>query len=226
MKTKYDPKWSGIDAGREGLWREPIWTRVLEIIAAHELEKVYDEDSSIYPALEGAFPNETWRSHTREGHFRPLFRDYPNPWTRTGIVSLKNQEFKVTNLGRLLLSAKITKQEIFLSMFTKHRSDGERPFQILSNAFLQAPRPLSTKEIYWHIMRNWRPGLDDLTEVLRHPLTPDSDDIPGTPKRRLRNILALLRAVDAIKSHLRNGETWWAKNDSGMLNKIAQAKGN
>jgi hypothetical protein len=224
MEIKYHENWSGIDSGREGLWREPTWSGVLTIIAAHECEEVYNHEAHIYAALEKSFPKEKWRSYTREGQFRPLFRDYPSPWTRTGVVSLGGQKFNVTALGQDALKGRISKQQLLLSMFGKHTSAGERPFAILAQALLAAPRPLSTNEMYWYVMKNWRPGKDKLLEIIKKPLPRETEKTPVTPIRRLRNILTLLRAAGALQTHLRRGETWWAIGDIDLLKQIAEAK--
>jgi hypothetical protein len=137
MLIKYDRSWVGIDGGREGLWKEPIWKGVLRIAERHVGDNVYDSGSSIYEELERSYPDETWRSQTAEGQFRPLFRDYPNSWTRTGVLTLTDQRFDVTNLGRDVLAGKVSKSQVLVGMFVKHsESSGpegahEKPFAIL-----------------------------------------------------------------------------------------------
>ncbi len=138
--VKYNTSWVGIDGGREGLWKEPLWTDALRIISSHSNESVYERESPIYKDLERAYPNEAWRSQTAEGAFRPLFRDYPNSWTRTGVVSLSGKRFNVTELGLNVLSGKATKTDILVSMFKMHKEilsgtvDYEKPFSILASA--------------------------------------------------------------------------------------------
>lgn len=226
--VKYDCNWVGIDAGREGLWKEPIWTDVLRIVSEHENEHVYDSNSPVYDALEARFPKEAWRSKTADGTFRPLFRDYPNSWTRTGVVSLAGQVFRVTDLGRQVLAGSISKADLLTRMFIRHSEVGddgvqiERPFATLASAFLVAPWALSADEVYWAVMKNYRPGHDDLLVVLRKKLPLLKQKPAPTPLRRLRNMLALMRSADALASTRRsNGTAWFAFNQV-RLNQIAQ----
>src|SRR6266446_5231036 len=113
---KYDCSWIGIDGGREGLWKDPVWKDVLRIIGEHDGERVYDRNSPIYEDLEKSYPEEAWRSQTAEGQFRPLFRDYPNSWTRTGVLSLTGQEFSITGLGKSVLTGKLSKAHLLVNM--------------------------------------------------------------------------------------------------------------
>jgi hypothetical protein len=227
--NKYNCSWVGIDAGREGLWKEPIWKNVLRIIADHDGEGVYDRASPIYQDLEKNFPDEAWRSQTAEGHFRPLFRDYPNSWTRTGVVSLKEQRFKVTDLGRRVLAGTISKPELLLTMFQNHTEESgpqgssEKPFAILASGILEAPRTLTTDEIYWAIMKNYRPGQDTLANVLKKKL-PLIRSLPEkTPCRRLRNMLTLMRTAGVLASTRRGTERFWSALEVQLLNKISRS---
>ena len=227
--VKYNSSWVGIDGGREGLWKEPIWTDVLRIISAHPNEHVYERESPIYKDLEKAFPSEAWRSQTADGAFRPLFRDYPNSWTRTGVVSLSDQRFNVTELGLTVLSGKTTKADILVNMFKIHQeflngSDAyEKPFSILAAAFLVANRPLSTEEIYWAVMKNYRPGVDDLAEIIKKKIPMINKAPDSTPYRRLRSMLSLMRASNMIESTRRGSRTIWSPLDSHLLNKISES---
>lgn len=225
-KSKYGCAWVGIDAGREGLWKEPIWTEVLRIISKHSGERVYDATSPIYLELEAAFPKEAWRSATTEGHFRPLFRDYPNSWTRTGVISLSGQTFNVTQKGEDVLAKRTSKSSVLLDMFKNHsefcefHGKPEQPFSILAMALLTAPRPLKTDEVYWAVMKNFRPPEDQLQDILkrlsRFPLA-----VPAsTPYRRLRNMLTLMRAAAAISSTRRGPSTVWSPLNVELLEEI------
>jgi hypothetical protein len=224
--VKYDRNWIGIDAGREGLWKEPIWTEVLRIIAAHENEDVYDANSPVYKALEARFPNESWRSKTADGAFRPLFRDYPNSWTRTGVVSLEGRVFHVTDLGQKVLAGSISKADLLTGMFIRHSEFSEpqieRPFATLASAFLVAPWALTVDEVYWAVMKNFRPGQDDLAVVLQRKLPLLKGKPEQTPLRRLRNMLALMRSADALASTRRSAGTAWFALNKVRLNQIVQ----
>jgi hypothetical protein len=223
--VKYESSWIGIDSGREGLWKEPLWKDVLRIIASHTGENVYDESSPIYLSLERAYPKELWRSHTKEGDFRPLFRDYPNSWTRTGVVSLANQKFQLTELGKKVLAGEVPKADLLIDMFKKHSErtgvggDAEKPFSIIASGILASPRALSTKEIYWSIMKNYRPG-DDLPEFVKKKLKLVRQEPEPTPYRRLRNMLALMRAAEAIASTRKGSSTIWNTLNVAHLNNI------
>ena len=137
---------------------------------------------------------------------------------------LANHRFRLTELGKMFLQGKTTKQQILLRMFASVVSMGERPFSILASAFISAHRPLSTEEVYWCIVRNWRPGSAPLKDEVGQPSLPRRQKILDTPRRRLRNLLALMRAAEAIQSHLRGGKTWWAAQDIGLLKQIANDK--
>jgi len=224
--AEYDINWVGIDAGREGLWQEPIWTSVLEIVSMHEGEKVYDPKSEIYPELIKAFPSEKWCSLTPEKHFRPLFRDYPNSWTRTGVISLQDRVFRLTSLGRRLLNGQETKQRIFIGLFSKHIEENtvlkchERPFAIVAQAFLDTPRPLSAKEVYWVVMKNYRPERQKFMDALLKKAEYTPPDPDPTPFRRVRHMLQLLRTTNAIMSFRRSHDVFWDCDDNEVLKKI------
>lgn len=227
---KYDCSWVGIDGGREGLWKEPLWTDVLRIIAEHDGERVYDQDSPIYKCLEKAYPNESWRSQTAEGHFRPLFRDYPNSWTRTGVVTLTDQHFRLTKLGRDAVTAKISKSELLVDMFKMHVENSgpggqkERPFAVIAAAFLETHRPIATSEVYWAIMKNYRSSQDSLSEILKKKI-PLIRLVPeATPYRRLRSMLTLMRAADVVASARRASGTYWHVLNPLLLEQIAKCQ--
>jgi hypothetical protein len=228
VRAKYNIGWVGIDAGREGLWREPIWSDVLQIIANHNGERVYDASSPIYAELESRHPKEAWRSQTADGKFRPLFRDYPNSWTRLGVISLAGQRFKITTLGQEILLGQKTKTSLLVDLFTSHtessgpNSSEEHPFIILAKAFHQTPRPLSTDEIFWKVMKNYRPSIDSLTVILKQTSKIEWPSPEPTPYRRLRNMLSLMRAANAISSTRRGTDgTYWNSLDRDIIKKIS-----
>jgi len=224
----YDISWVGIDAGREGLWQEPIWTRVIEIISLHQGEKVYDPNSPIYASLIKEFPNEKWCSLTPEKYFRPLFRDYPNSWTRTGVISLDGRLFRLTSLGEKYLDGLIKKSDILINLFSHHAESNpvlnkiEYPFSILSNALLVTPRPLTAKEVYWVVMKNYRPGEQIFADIFSQKCKYTPKDPEPTPFRRIRHMLQLLRAADAIESYRRGNDVYWGPRDSTILNRITR----
>jgi len=222
--------WTGFDAGREGLWKDPIWFDVIRIIEKHEGEDVYDSSSPIYADLETSHPGQAWRSQTSDGRFRPLFRDYPNSWTRTGVVSLEGKKFWLTTLGKKVLTKQFTKAAILANMFRNHteltspQGLEENPFEILAVAILAAKRPLSTEEIYWGIMKNYRPEIDDVNNSLR--ILKNINDVPeATPYRRLRNMLTLMRTAGALISTRRGPRTFWSQAESHLLHEISNSEG-
>lgn len=223
---KYDISWVGIDSGREGLWKEPVWTEVVRIISFHQGEPVYEKDSPIYDSLERKFPAEAWRAYERSGRFRPLFRDYPNPWTRTRVIDLSGKIFSLTELGCSYIDGAIAKAEILVGMFKGHTEFVsekilEKPFSILASAFLDTPRSLSTSEVYWAVMKNYRPGQDNVSDVLKMKLPKITRSVEATPFRRVRNMLTLLRSVDAIESYRRGSEIYWRAQNENLLKLIA-----
>ncbi len=223
---KYDCVWGGIDGGREGLWKEPIWKDVLRIIASHAGERVYDQASPIYQSLEHAYPDEAWRSTTNSGAFRPLFRDYPNSWTRTKVVTLANQRFEVTDIGKRVLAGTVRKSDLLIDMFKQHSEYSglhgalEKPFAVLASGILTSPKPLSTQEIYWAIMKNYRPGEDHLPDVVKMTSRLCQREPDSTPYRRLRNMLTLMRTAEAISSTRRGPSTIWSALNSQLLEVI------
>ena len=225
---KYDCSWIGIDGGREGLWKDPVWKDVLSILAEHEGERVYDGAAPVYAALENAYPNEAWRSKTAEGHFRPLFRDYPNSWTRTGVISLTDQRFAITDLGRSVLAGKVSKSGLLVNMFKRHAEEfppgkvGEKPFVILAAGILEAERSLATEEVYWAIMKNYRPDQDSLSQVIKSKLPLIRENPASTPFRRLKSMLALMRAADTIVSARRGAGRFWSALNMPLLADIAE----
>jgi hypothetical protein len=226
--VSYNTSWVGIDGGREGLWKEPLWTDVLRIISTHSNEGVYEKESPIYKDLEKSFPNEAWRSQTAEGAFRPLFRDYPNSWTRTGVVSLSGKRFNVTELGLNVLSGHVSKTDILVSMFKMHKEilsgtvDYEKPFSILASAFLETNRLIKTEEVYWAVMKNYRPGVDNIAEIIKKKIPMINKEPDSTPYRRMRNMLSLMRASNAIESTRRGSGTFWSALDNALLHKISE----
>lgn len=211
----YDVEWRSIDAGREGLWKLPIWRGVLDIVAQHEGEDVYDENSKIYTDLEKNFPSETWKSSDK-GKFRPLFRDYPQPWTHTQTLDIADHKFKLTSLGKQLVEGSTSPNEIFLKLLTNYTENGEKPFRIIASAFLAANRPLSLTEIYFGVMQGFRPG-DDIHLSIKDAI---NTELPtgATIVRRLKFMLLLMERSGLIAAI---GNDVWAIWDAKLLSVIA-----
>lgn len=210
----YDVEWKSIDAGREGLWKFPIWKGVLEIVARHEGEEVYDEASDIYLDLEKVFPSETWRS-TDKGKFRPLFRDYPQPWTQTQTLDISDHKFKLTPLGKQLVTGRISPNEVFLKLLYSYTENGEKPFRIIATAFSEVNRPLSLIELYCGVMQGFRPG-DDIQSSLTDSNT---KELPSatTPVRRLKFMLLLMERSGLISVL---GNDSWAIWDNKLVSEF------
>ena len=195
------PYWRGIDGGREGLWTNRAqWKTVLEIIDRHPGEHVYEESSPIYEELEAAYPDDSWRTYT-EGSFRPLFRDYPNAWTRTNTLDISDGTFKLTNLGKRIVGCTEDPIEAIIPAIARHQEsqDAAKPFTILSKVFLKYPsRSLNLEELYWGVVVGFRPESDDINSIFDG--LNSSEAIADTPKRRLKAILSLMESVGAIAS--------------------------
>lgn len=209
-----------LDSGGEGGWEPSKWKGVLDLINKHEGEGVYDPNAPIYGDLEKQFSKPKWRSWEGENGsmFRPYFRDFPNAWTRTGVVSLEDQKFSVTPLGKQVVDGQIDPSEIFLRMMETFEGDHVRPFAALSSAFLNARRKLTLSEVYWGVVRNYRPGTDDLEQALA--AEPDSSDISSTDERRLKFLLGLLVEVNAIRPVDRTAWMPWDYTALKRLSKV------
>ncbi|MBU4200300.1 MAG: hypothetical protein KKE37_08645 [Verrucomicrobia bacterium] len=198
--NKYDVQWTGIDAGREGLWNPIIWLGVLKIAAQHEGENVYDEKSPIYTELAQAFPNEKWSQKQSSKEIRPLFRDYPHPWTRTGVLDLTDQKFKVTAFGRQIVAGEIDPPHALAQALSaiKDAEADEYPFRILAAAFSLSKAPLTLEDVLYGVMRNFRPTQDNLTEALDHGKQ-QKHGLPETVERRIRHMLQVMAMTGAIQ---------------------------
>jgi energy-coupling factor transporter ATP-binding protein EcfA2 len=188
---------------------------VLEIIGKHEGEGVYNEGAPIYAELKERFPKEMW-GKSENGEFRPLFRDYPNSWTRPGVVSLEGQKFALTALGKQVINGEIDPSEAFIRMMIGFVEGDTRPFAILASAFLVARRKLSIYELYWGVVRNYRPGADDLEAALA--TAPDANEIGDTEVRRLKSLLKLMVSVNAIVAVDKDN---WIPWDYSTLQRLA-----
>lgn len=211
--------WTAIDSGREGLWEPDIWLGVIKIVGKHQGAGVYDENAPIYADLEAQFPSESWKAYDNANGsptFRPLFRDYPKPWTVTDTVSLEGQEFHLTDLGKKLVSNKISPSKVFERLTTSWREEGDRPFQVIARAMLEYGEPLSFDEIYKGIMLGYRPG-DDIQQSIERARK-SASAVEDTPKRRLKLLLKILKNVGAVQETKSKSWIIW---DVDILRRLA-----
>ena len=128
------------------------------------------------------------------------------------------------------MAGKVGKAEILVGMFRVHKEkindtdEYEMPFSILASAFLDTNRPLKTEEIFWAVMKNYRPGADDIVEVIKKKIPMINETPQGTPYRRLRNMLSLMRTANAIESTRRESGTFWSALDDDLLRKISEGR--
>lgn len=216
----YASKWMGLDRGREGFWREPLWSSFIRIAAEHEGEDFYDVTAPVYSDLEAAFPNETWRSEEAGGRFRPFIRDYPNAWTKTATLLPRSESstISVTPVGRAVVAGEITREEVFVAAMIAHEEAGENPYAIIAAAFLESPSgELTLGDVYCGIMRRFRPGIDSFSNALQAGRR-STEAISANRDRRLRSILELLEHAGAIEP---NGQRVWRVHSRGVLQQIA-----
>ena len=185
--------WTKIDNGREGLWDLDVWLGVIQIVSRHEGEPVYDESAPIYKELEEKHPGKGWKKYDTDAagvqQFRPLFRDYAKPWTNTGTVRFDDQKFTLTSLGRQLVSGEIGPSQVFRKLLDDWSEGGERPFQILASAIIDADQPLNFRDFNLGVMRGYRPG-DDIQEKLVAARA-ETGGAEGTDERRLKLLLRI-----------------------------------
>jgi hypothetical protein len=213
--------WTKIDNGREGLWDLDVWLGVLEIVSRHEGESFYDENSPIYQELEAKHPGRGWKKYESDAsgarQFRPLFRDYPKPWTNTGTLRLEDQKIGLTALGWSLITGEIGPAEVFKRFLLNWSEGGERPFQILASAILEANSPLDFRDFYFGVMRGYRPGEDVATSLAaarqNSQAQPDK-----TEERRLKLLLKIMEHAGCIAAV--PGEKWIAW-DKELLKTVA-----
>lgn len=133
----------------------------------------------------------------------------------TKTLVINNRVITLTPLAKKLLAGQISEADIFLETFRNYEENGEKPFCILANAFLDSKKPLSFHDIYFGIMQGFRPG-DDL-EVSLEEAKLITSPMPETPKRRLKFLLELLELMGAIKEF----RELWTSRDAILLQKIA-----
>lgn len=210
---RYD-HWTKIDDGAEGAWAADIWLSTLKIINMHEGESIYDADSPIYIELENKIPELTWRSFEGDS-FRPYFRDFSKPWTIPNVASFETT-FEVTELGKLLLTGRISEIEFWINFLSDYQEGTDSPFVELSSAFLKTENSLSLDEVYWGIVRNFREKKNDLLTFNDLP----KEAIPSTAKRRLILMLHLMERTGAILKIGNGSKQRWQQWDRRVLNKI------
>ena len=190
----YSP-WTKIDSGREGLWKNKVWFEALKIISKHEGEDVYVPAAPVYKELEATLPGVGWMK--QEGGLpRPLFRDYAKPWTATGVLDLSNQKFQLTELGKQVVSGKVSPIEFFQGFIKRWVEDEEHPFSEIASAFLNSGEPLNLRDIYFGVMLGYRRG-DDVKVSIQAART-HTAAMDDTPRRRLLLLMSIFEATGAV----------------------------
>lgn len=222
---RYDTAWSGPDtANAEFSWEAPTWRKVLEIISHYEDSSYDDTESPFYQELTTAIPR-AWISEEQNGRKRSFFRDSAGAWTRTGVLTLNNRIFRVTPLGRSVLSGQLSYTDLLLRTLIRHReNNGENPFAILAHAFLITNRPLTMNQMYLGVMKNYRPGDSDIDNTLDEA-EKSTETPPGNSSRHFKQIIQLLEWVKAITpaGKDRSGKDQWAAWDHGVLQRLANS---
>lgn len=211
--------WTKIDDGSEGAWNADVWLGLIEAVARHEGERVYDKDAPIYAELEANLPGLKWKD-IDDGIFRPYFRDFSKPWAITGVVTF-DETFQLTTIGRQVAEGTLSARDCMMSFCESYTENDEYPFCILASGFLNAGKPLSLEEVFFGIVTAYRPGVDILADTLDTAQAQVGSDIPSTPKRRLALMLKILERAGGISS----GKVWrvW---DKAILTRLAASKGN
>ncbi len=207
--------WTKIDDGAEGAWAADNWIGVIKAIANHEGEQVYDADAAIYTELEAKVPDLKWRAYDN-GSFRPYFRDFSKPWTLTETASFDGK-FLLTEKGRQLASGKLSPKDLLISFLHNYEEDGEHPFRVLGNAFSKTEEPINLEQIYYCVIRSYRPENND---ILNLNLPPELENIPSSAQRRTLLLLQLLERSGAILKVGKGRSQRWLQWDKSTLLKI------
>ncbi|QDL53920.1 McrB family protein [Rhodoferax aquaticus] len=165
------------------------------MIAKHEGEDVYEPSAPVYTELEKVLPGMGWMKHEGAAP-RPLFRDYAKPWTATGVLDVSDQKFRLTPLGKSLVTGQTSPQAFFQEFVKRWVEDGQRPFSEMASAFLQADQSLDFRDLYFGVMLGYRRG-DDLSASLNAARS-HTNPMDDTPKRRLQVLLSVFEAAGAI----------------------------
>ena len=211
--------WTTIDNGREGLWENKVLFETLKIIAKHEGEDVHNPESPIYLELEEKLPKRGWLKQEDNNEKRSLFRDYAKPWTATGLLDLKNQKFKLTDLGRSVVEGLVSPRDFLKDFSKKWIENNEKPFIHLASAFLISKRSLSFHELYYGVMLGYRKG-DDL-QIALEKCNDIGKNYEATPERRLNHLLGIMESIGAIAREESSRDSNWISWDSNLLSEIA-----
>ncbi|MGE5034955.1 MULTISPECIES: McrB family protein [Yersinia] len=210
---KYE-HWTKIDDGAEGAWAADVWLTTLKLMSKHEGESIYDSSAPIYQELEKELPELSWRTFENQS-FRPYFRDFSKPWAISNVATFDTY-FKVTELGKDILSGKLSELDFWINFLSNYKEGGDFPFSELSCAFLMVDRSLSIEEIYWGVVRNFRKNNDE--KLTFENLT--SEPIPPTARRRLALMLQLMERTGAILKIGNGARQRWRKWDCKALNSL------
>tara|TARA_R110001599_G_scaffold256820_1_gene457118 strand:- start:3757 stop:5607 length:1851 start_codon:yes stop_codon:yes gene_type:complete len=213
--VKYN-HWTKIDDGAEGAWAADVWFNVLKVIGDHQGESVYDENSPIYEDLEEKIPELKWRAY-ENGKFRPYFRDFSKPWVVTNVATFEGT-FNVTTAGMELLQNKVSQKPFLVNFLNRYEENNEKPFSILSSAFLLMDYPVKLEEIYQSIILSYRPDNEDKVDL---SLFDETVTVPSTARRRTVLMLQLLERSGAILKLGKGVNQKWIAWDRNTLKLIS-----
>jgi hypothetical protein len=222
---KYPHKWTGVDRGHEGQWAGPVWMQVFNILHKNAGASYQDPDSTIYTELSERIPDVAWkgRDDGGTGKQRLFFRDAREPWAETGVINFNEKTglIEQTELGVALANSSIQAAEILRRLMNGHEENGERPFAILAEAFLEAgsTTSLTLDELMKGVMQNYRPGIDKLSDALSQAKQ-SAAHFTTNETRRFKHMLSLLESVGAISA---NGSKYIAWN-TNFLRSITKSE--
>jgi hypothetical protein len=198
---KYNVDWSGMDTGFERLWEPDVWHNVLIALSETPLVNFRDAHSHFYQLLDQRCPDVSWVSTQTDGTSRTIFRDARMPWSRTDVIAFSDDgSMSLTAKGIAVLERKVGYCDVLIQAMKKHAENGEYPYTILANAFLDVSLGgfLSFSQIAYGVMRRYRPLVDNLQEALQFS-EQDAKQTSSVCTRRLKNMLRLLELVGAIE---------------------------
>ena len=214
--------WTKIDSGREGLWENKVWLGTLQIISRHEGEDFYEISSPVYAELEDKLPGQGWMMKDEHGSPRPLFRDYPKPWTATGLLDLTDKKLQLTISGRQVATGVTSPVNFFKGFIKKWVEDDQRPFSELAAAFIGFNASLNLHDLYFGVMLGFRRG-DNIAQCITAART-NKTLLDETPRRRLLILLSILESAGAIAkedSKKKDADARWMVWDKGLLQEVA-----